>query len=72
MVYYLSNGRIAWELPGRVGQRFDTDIYLLPWGWSLLICGQGGLAGRSWRQHQDGYWMHRRVRKKKANMREEQ
>ena len=63
MRYYLSNGRITWELPGRVGQRFHEGTYLLPLGWRLLTRGRQGLSERSWRQHQDGYWMTRRVRR---------
>ena len=70
MRYYLSNGRIAWELPGRVGQRFYEGTYLCPLGWRPLTRGREGLSEASWRQHQDGYWMTRRVRKDKSTMKE--
>ena len=61
MPYYISNGRLAWELPPDVGWRFHSGVYLTPPGWDLIALKRGKLPRKSWRQHQNGYYVYREL-----------
>ena len=51
---YLHNGRVAWEMPRRIGALYLCAAYLTAEGWAAV----SGLGGE-WEEHEDGYLVKR-------------
>ncbi len=33
---YITNGRVAWDMPSKIGAMYECGAYLTPAGWSII------------------------------------